>query len=515
MSKKSYLIDTSIILDDPQNLIYLYQDSKNTLFVSDIVLEELDKKKTSSEVGFFAREFFRNIVDEAESSTHKSAKTSAKSTNATKSTKSTTPATTATCATSKILPKILEGDFVRIVHYEIRQSISTSPNNPNPQTKTTRIPLIVIFRQNYKTKSLEYGLNDAKIAEIAKDYNLILLTNDMSLKIRCLASNIKAESLFRDRVENPSDIDFWHRFLLHKDADIATLEKSKDFRALSQWSLIQIDEQDNTDSSLYLTGKKRFGIKMGSKSSGKFYELELDNLIKEANPYILPMNLEQKMLFALLINKQNIATIATGSTGSGKTLIALQAGIYLQKEGIVDGIIYLRNTVTASDKEAELGFRKGDEEQKLGYFMYPLYSAINFTIDSLQSTSMKNYIEYRGDVNTIHKEDATEYFIKKHNIQVVDIAHARGITIRKKFVIFDEVQNASNATIKLIGTRLGEDSKIVFLGDWAQIDHPYLSKFRNGAVSLLQKALSEDIIAGIQLRQTIRSSVAQWFGESF
>lgn len=504
MSKKSYLIDTSVILDDPQNLIYLYQNAKNTLFISDIVLDELDKKKTSSEVGFFAREFFRNIIDEGEStkglpSQNPTIKTAnkAKSQNLTKT------------DFAKILP--LEGDFFRVVHYEVRTTSSISRAN----AKTTTIPLIIIFRQNYQAKSLEYGLNDARIAEIAKDYNLILLTNDISLKIRCLAQNIKAESLFRDRVENPSDIDFWHKFLLHKDADIATLEKSKEFKSLSQWSLIQIDEQDNTDSSLYLTGKKRFGIKVGSSSSGRFEELELDALIKEANPYITPMNLEQKMLFAMLIHKQNIATIATGSTGSGKTLIALQAGIYLQKEGIVDGIIYLRNTVTASDKEAELGFRKGDEEQKLGYFMYPLYSAINFTIDSLQSTSMKNYIEYRGDVNTIHKEDATEYFLKKHNIQVVDIAHARGITIRKKFVIFDEVQNASNATIKLIGTRLGEDSKIVFLGDWAQIDHPFLSKFRNGAVSLLQKALSEDIIAGIQLRQTIRSSVAQWFGESF
>lgn len=504
MSKKSYLIDTSVILDDPQNLIYLYQNAKNTLFISDIVLDELDKKKTSSEVGFFAREFFRNIIDEGEStkdlaSQNPPIKTTnkAKSQNLTKT------------DFAKILP--LEGDFFRVAYYEVRATSSISRAN----VKTTTIPLIIIFRQNYQTKSLEYGLNDARIAEIAKDYNLILLTNDISLKIRCLARNIKAESLFRDRVENPSDIDFWHKFLLHKDADIATLEKSKEFKSLSQWSLIQIDEQDNTDSSLYLTGKKRFGIKVGSSSSGRFEELELDALIKEANPYITPMNLEQKMLFAMLVHKQNIATIATGSTGSGKTLIALQAGIYLQKEGIVDGIIYLRNTVTASDKEAELGFRKGDEEQKLGYFMYPLYSAINFTIDSLQSTSMKNYIEYRGDVNTIHKEDATEYFLKKHNIQVVDIAHARGITIRKKFVIFDEVQNASNATIKLIGTRLGEDSKIVFLGDWAQIDHPYLSKFRNGAVSLLQKALSEDIIAGIQLRQTIRSSVAQWFGESF
>ena len=463
MLKKSYLIDTSVILDDLQNLVYLYDNAKNTLFISDIVLEELDKKKTSNEVGFLVREFFRNINSDAPNIKLKLAQ---------------------------------EGDFIQRIFYE---------------TKEHKIPLIVIHRQNYKTKSLEYGLNDARIAEIAKDYKLILLTNDISLKIRSIARNIKAQSLFRDRVENPQDIDFWQKFLLHKDAPITDLEKSKDFKQLTQWSLIQIDEQDNTDSSLYFTGKKHFGIKVGAR----FERLDFDEILKEANPYVMPMNLEQKMLFCLLTHKNNIATIATGSTGSGKTLIALQAGIHLVKQEIVDGIIYLRNTVTANDKEAELGFRKGDQDQKLGYFMYPLYSAINFTIDSLQSSSLSNCIEYRGDVNTIQKEDATDYFLKKHNIQVVDIAHARGITIRKKFVIFDEAQNASNATIKLIGTRLGEDSRIVFLGDWAQIDHPYLSKFRNGAVSLLQKALKDNMIAGIQLRQTIRSSIAQWFGESF
>ncbi|WP_082942523.1 MULTISPECIES: PhoH family protein [unclassified Helicobacter] len=523
MSKKHYLIDTSVILDDPQNLIHLYENAKNTLYVSDIVLEELDKKKGASEVGYLAREFFRSIVDkqddwrEAESSGGVSAGADLDSgasldsrdsnmglDSATDSTSrknpesSTTPHTksTANLPTSLSSRAAKKGDFLRVIYYESRD---------------VTIPIIVIYRPHYKTTALDYGLNDAKIAEIASDYRLILLTNDMALKIRSIAKGIKAQSLRRDRVENPSDIDFWHRFLLHKDSDIARLEKSKEFKRLSQWSLIQIDEQDNTDSSLYLTGKKRFGIKVESR----FEELLLDEIIKEANPYVAPMNLEQKMLFCLLTHKKNIATGSTGSTGSGKTLIALQAGIHLVRHNIVDGIIYLRNTITANDKEAELGFRKGDEEQKLGYFMYPLYSAINFTIDSLQNSNLKNYLEYRGDVNTIHKEDATEHFLKKHHIQVVDIAHARGITIRRKFVIFDEAQNASNATIKLVGTRLGEESRIVFLGDWAQIDHPYLSKFRNGAVSLLQKALQENIIAGIQLRQTIRSNIAQWFGESF
>ena len=132
----------------------------------------------------------------------------------------------------------------------------------------------------------------------------------------------------------------------------------------------------------------------------------------------------------------------------------------------------------------------------------------------IRKESIEKRIEYAGDVNTIQKQGATELFINKHNIEIYDIAHARGITIAKKFVIFDETQNSSNATIKLIGTRIGEDSRIVFLGDYAQIDHPYLTKFRNGLVTLLKKAQNNDFLAGIQLRQTIRSDIAAWFQEN-
>lgn len=146
--------------------------------------------------------------------------------------------------------------------------------------------------------------------------------------------------------------------------------------------------------------------------------------------------------------------------------------------------------------------------------MYPLYSAINFTIDKLQEGSLAKRIEYNGDVNTIEKRDVTDYFIKKHNIEIMDIAHARGVSIARKFVIFDEAQNAQDSTIKLIGTRIAQDCKIVFLGDWKQIDHPYLSKFRNGAVTMLQKAQNSDFVSGIQLKNTIRSDIAQWFEEN-
>ncbi len=147
--------------------------------------------------------------------------------------------------------------------------------------------------------------------------------------------------------------------------------------------------------------------------------------------------------------------------------------------------------------------------------MYPLFSAINFMITKMQKESLAKRIEYRGEANSIQSQEATEYFLNKHNIEVLDIAHARGVSIAKKFVIFDEAQNASNATIKLIGTRMAEDSRIVFLGDPMQIDHPYLSKYRNGLISLLKKAKQDDFLAGIVLHQTIRGEIASWFEENF
>lgn len=463
-NKRSCLVDTSIILDDIENLFYIFHNVSREIYISDIVIEELDRHKNlNNQSGFFAREFFRNIYyEDSDNSTLKP----------------------------------LEGDFFKQV-YLCKNEI--------------KIPLILIYRKQYRSEARDYAFNDTRIAEIAQDYDFILLSNDIALRIRLLARGTKTQSLFRDRVEDPSKINFWHQFKMHKNDDFGLLDQNDHFKKLSNWSLIEIIQEDNTGKLTYLTGKRFYGI----KQNNSFEMIDLDELIEETDPYIKPINLEQKMLYAMLLHPKNFISVVTGSTGSGKTLIALQAGIYLVKKKIVDGIIYLRNTITANDKEAELGYRKGDEEQKLYYFMYPLFSAINFTIATLQNQSLAKRIEYKGDVNGLDKEYATEYFLQKHKIEVVDIAHARGITLSNKFVIFDEVQNASNATIKLIGTRMGANSRICFLGDWKQIDHPYLSKFRNGAVSLLQKALNCDEVSGIQLQQVIRSDVATFFEQNF
>ncbi|RAX57344.1 phosphate starvation-inducible protein PhoH [Helicobacter monodelphidis] len=466
--KKKYFIDTSIILDNIENLNVLY-DEENLLFISDIVLLELGKKKENlGESGYFSREFFRlinhNLGEEI-------------------------------TIESIGLKTLKKGDFLWKTYLKDLDFM---------------IPLYIISRSHYATPMPEWGQNDLKIAEIALDYGFTLITNDTALKIHSLSRGIQAESLERNSVHNVDSINFFHSFTCHIQ-EIPTIHQLQCFQELSDWSLIEITEEENTGNSRYLNGKKQFGFKI----KGEFCPQNFDEILKIHNPYVLPLNLEQKMYYSLLIHPSNRISVVSGATGSGKTLIALQAGLTLLKMGMVDGIVYLRNTITANDKEAELGFRKGGESEKLDYFMYPLYSAINFMIAKMQKESLAKRIEYRGENKGEQKAEATEYFMKKHHISLIDIAHARGITIAKKFVIFDEVQNASNATVKLIGTRMGEESRIVFLGDTKQIDHPYLSRNRNGLATLLKMAKDDDYIAAIKLKQTIRSEIAGWFEDHF
>ncbi len=460
------LLDTSIILDNTQNLIDLHNKNME-LFITDIVLEELDRKKDQqSESGYFAREFFRCIHSVSDNTTY------------------------------NIKPQQAT-DYITCIAF---------------QTQNINVPIFVITRTKYYAPYSDYGFNDARIREIAKDYKLLLLTNDIALRVRSMIENIESSSLNQATTTQPKDISFIHKITLLRDcSDKIQFEQSMLFKQCSNWHIFEIDETDFTDSTRYATGRKYFGI----KQNNALEILDLDSIIETQKPYILPLNIEQKLAYAILLHPNNYLSIITGSTGSGKTLTALQAGIALQKMGVVDGIVYLRNTITANDKEAELGFRKGDEDQKLHYFMYPLFSSINFIIERLKEHSLAKRIEYKGESKGFDKEHATQYFLEKHRIEVMDIAHARGITLHNKFVIFDEVQNASDATIKLIGTRMGEKSRIVFLGDYNQIDHPYLSRLRNGALSLLLKAQKDDFIFGLQLKHTIRSDIARWFDTHF
>ena len=486
-TQKCYLLDTSVILDDPANILRISEKNTNIVVITNTVLAELNNKKDDmrSDAGFRAREFFR-LADYEVGRT----------------------------LTFEELPECLRGSRESAPNgndYYYSLSLPFDAALTPDSEGTMNVVLIIIYREEFriaKSYSEPKGLNDAKIAEIAADYGLKLVTNDISFKIAAEVQGIEAQSLKNASVERPDAIEFAHTVTYH---DEPTLAEASNYRNFEQFSFIQ-EATSEGHNEIYETGLQRYAVIYNGnlewcdfdKRFGEYYDETL----------IRPINLEQKFYFTILTHPQNYLTVVAGSTGSGKTLMALQAGLEMVKEGIVEGIVYARNTVTASDPQAELGFRKGDEHEKLGYFMYPLYSAINFTIEHQNKHSIEAQIEFTGNTNSTKRENATELFMAKYNIEVMDIAHMRGTTISRKFVIIDEAQNMTNATMKLIGTRMGDETRLVVMGDPHQIDHPFLSKRRNALVTMLNKAQHSDFLAGIQLRHTIRSEVANWFDKN-
>ncbi|HFU74403.1 MAG TPA: phosphate starvation-inducible protein PhoH [Helicobacteraceae bacterium] len=487
-NQNCYLLDTSVILDDPTNILRIYDEGQNVVVISNIVLSELNNKKDDmrSDAGFRAREFFRlSDNEQGHAITYEELPTCIQQ-------------------GAQQSSSLIQTDYYYVLYLPFDTSLHNSASSE-------AIPLYIIYRPNYRISQhfdQGNGLNDAKIGEIAQEYHLTLLTNDISFKIAAEVQGIQAQSIRNSRVENPDKIEFVHTISYEDEPQLLQEETYNSFD-----QLIFVQEAHSDNSEIYETGIQRYGILFNNqiewcdfdKRFGDFYSDEL----------VRPINLEQKFYFSILTHPHNSVSVITGSTGSGKTLIALQAGLELVKEGIVDGIVYARNTVTSNDQASELGFRKGDEGQKLGYFMYPIYSAINFTIEHQNKYSLDARVEYTGNTNSIKRENATELFMDKHNIEAIDIAHLRGTTISKKFVIIDEAQNMTNATLKLIGTRMGEGTRLVIMGDTHQIDHPFLSKRRNALVTMLQKAQHSPFIAGLQLRHTIRSEIANWFDKNF
>ena len=144
---------------------------------------------------------------------------------------------------------------------------------------------------------------------------------------------------------------------------------------------------------------------------------------------------------------KNTVTIGVGPAGTGKTYLAVAAGVAAFRERKINRIILTRPAVEAGER---LGFLPGDLQSKVDPYLRPLYDAL---FDMLGAETYQKYLE-RG------------------NIEVAPLAYMRGRTLDDSFIILDEAQNTSCEQMKMFLTRMGFGSKMVITGDATQIDLP-------------------------------------------
>lgn len=168
--------------------------------------------------------------------------------------------------------------------------------------------------------------------------------------------------------------------------------------------------------------------------------------------------------------RKNSLVFGLGPAGTGKTYLAVAMAVALQIEGRIDRIILCRPAVEAGES---LGFLPGDMKEKIDPYLRPLYDALHDMIPF----------------------DQVEKKMMTGDIEVAPLAFMRGRTLSNAFVILDEAQNTTSMQMKMLLTRLGENSRMVVTGDLSQIDLPGgQSSGLKDAVAILQDIEGIDFI---------------------
>lgn len=220
----------------------------------------------------------------------------------------------------------------------------------------------------------------------------------------------------------------------------------------------------------------------------------LEPLLKLAKDIwgIQPLNVEQKCALDLLLRDDVKLITLIGPAGTGKTLLALAAGLRkVFDEGTYTRILVSRPIVPLGK---DIGYLPGTKEEKLFHWMQPIYDNLEFLC---QSTS--------GETNGMETQ---KWIMESKKIEMEAVTYIRGRSLPKMFMIIDEAQNLTPHEVKTIISRAGQGTKVVLTGDATQIDNPYLDKDSNALTFTVGKFKDYPIYGHVFLERTERSELA-------
>jgi PhoH-like ATPase len=188
-------------------------------------------------------------------------------------------------------------------------------------------------------------------------------------------------------------------------------------------------------------------------------------------------------------------TVMTGPAGSGKTLLALAYGLHaILEEGRYSKLIVARSTPPIAE---DIGFLPGTEEEK----MAPWLAAFDDNLEILHGSDES----CAGSI---------EYVKERANIQFKSLNFMRGRSFNNAYIIIDESQGLTQFQLKSVISRVGEDSKIVVLGNLAQIDNKYISPLTSGLTYLVERSKAYEHAGIMHVNGIVRSRLAAFAEEN-
>ena len=332
--------------------------------------------------------------------------------------------------------------------------------------------------------------------------HVILVTKDINMRIKAHALSVPAEDYFTDKALEDTDLlysgmrelgpDFWDKH-------------SKDMESWQEGGRTYYRVKGPLCPSLmvneflFQAGEKPFQAAV-KEQNGKTVLLETlrDYSHQKHNVWgIISRNKEQNFAFNLLMNPDLDFVTLLGQAGTGKTLLALAAGLtQTLDQKIYSEIIMTRATVPLGD---DIGFLPGTEEEK----MTPWMGALEDNLDVLNKTDDEG-----GDWGRAATRD-----LIRSRIKIKSLSFMRGRTFLNKYLIIDEAQNLTPKQMKALVTRAGPGTKVVCLGNIAQIDTPYLTEGSSGLTYVVDRFKGWKHSGHVTLQRGERSRLADHAAE--
>lgn len=345
--------------------------------------------------------------------------------------------------------------------------------------------------------------NDRKIIYVAshyKDKDYIFMTNDVACKHRAKSLGLKTTDL--KQVET-IEIDFVRDVIL-SDEIFATVHNKDVFEIIP-------DHKPN-HFNYKLINEYTGHTKLATVSNNSIQVIgkETDKEIRKQD--VTPANAEQLFFSKALQDPSIQINICEAKAGSGKTILALSNGIKQVRKGVYDSIIYIRASVDDVEKVEEIGFLSGNDE-KVQVYLEPLEDSLEFIVRNRHKDSKQ-----KGEAYDEMIQNKIEEIRSRCNIQSMIGLGMRGRTFHNAYVIIDEAQNQSKASLQKMLTRFGKNCKIVIIGSNKQIDNPYITKYTNGLSVLLDACTREHEninLHAINLPKVLRGPIAEFAEDLF
>jgi PhoH-like ATPase len=429
--KKNYVLDTNVLLHDPQ-AIFRFED--NNVIIPIYVIEEVDQfKREGSERGRNARSIAR-LLDELRERGG---------------------------SLSKGVP-LDSGGVLRVA----------------VPTKRLTLP-----------SAIDHTAMDQAILQTAFDVRendagrvTIFVTMDTNLRIRADALGMVAQTYENQRVE----FDRLNSGIIDLEMDGGEVDTF--FR---EGRVVPREPAPAPNTCVLMRDRSNPShTALGRYDAGKRAITAL-RVPREGVMTVRPRNKEQSFALDLLLDESIRLVTLVGKAGTGKTLLALAAGL---KRTVEDGV-YTRMLVSrpVMPLGRDIGFLPGDVDEKLNPWMQPIFDNLEFLFSTGSRKGPRAYAE----------------LLESGQIQVEPLTYIRGRSLPQQFIVVDEAQNLTPHEVKTIITRSGDGTKIVLTGDPGQIDNPYVDSASNGLTIAAERFGGEKLAAHIVLAKGERSELAE------